>query len=137
LALIAPDVGGQGRRQARSSFCEQKEAKKLHDGASRQKLCDGAQRLGGLETLPSPSARRCKADGVFCALFFKKAPLACRYLHVDDSSDAAQLRSADKAVIAILFGAMPPANPSRDLARRRLPSHRAIWRRSTRMFARD
>jgi hypothetical protein len=35
LALIAPDVGGQGRRQARSSFCEQKEAKKLHDGASR------------------------------------------------------------------------------------------------------
>jgi hypothetical protein len=75
----------------------------------------------------------------FFARFFskKRCLLACRYLHVDDSSDAAQLRSADKAVIAILFGAMPPANPSRDLARRRLPSHRAIWRRSTRMFARD
>jgi hypothetical protein len=77
LALIAPDVGGQERRQARSSFCEQKEAKKLHDGASRQKLHDGASRLGGLETLPSPPARRCKADEVFCALFFKKALLAC------------------------------------------------------------
>jgi hypothetical protein len=66
-----------GERQGRSSFCEQKEAKKLYDGASRQRLCDGAQRLGGLETLPSPPDRRCKADEVFCALFFKKAPLAC------------------------------------------------------------
>jgi hypothetical protein len=33
--------------------------------------------LGGLETLPSPPARGCKANEVFCALFFKKAPLAC------------------------------------------------------------
>jgi hypothetical protein len=33
--------------------------------------------LGGLETLSSPPARRCKVDEVFCALFFKKAPLAC------------------------------------------------------------
>jgi hypothetical protein len=33
--------------------------------------------LGGLETPPSPPARGCKANEVFCALFFKKAPLAC------------------------------------------------------------
>jgi hypothetical protein len=33
--------------------------------------------LGGLETLPSPPDRCCEADEVFCALFYKKAPLAC------------------------------------------------------------
>jgi hypothetical protein len=33
--------------------------------------------LGGLETPPSPPARCCKANEAFCALFFKKAPLAC------------------------------------------------------------
>jgi transposase len=32
----------------------------------------------GLETLPSPPDRRCKADEVFCALLFlQKTPLAC------------------------------------------------------------
>jgi hypothetical protein len=67
MAVIALDVGGQGREQGRSSFCEQKEAKKLHDGASRPGFGDSAP----------PSAQCCKADEVFCALFFKKAPLAC------------------------------------------------------------
>jgi hypothetical protein len=31
-----------GGKQARSSFCEQKEAKKLHDGASRAGVADSA-----------------------------------------------------------------------------------------------
>jgi hypothetical protein len=31
----------------------------------------------GLETPHSPPGRRCKANEVFCALFFKKVLLAC------------------------------------------------------------
>jgi hypothetical protein len=31
----------------------------------------------GVEALPSPPGWRCKVDEVFCALFVKKAPLAC------------------------------------------------------------
>ncbi|HTN11594.1 MAG TPA: hypothetical protein VL154_11570, partial [Acetobacteraceae bacterium] len=64
MALVALGVGAQGEKQGKSSFCEQKEAKKLHDGASRQKFHAGASRLGGLETLPSPPARGCKANEV-------------------------------------------------------------------------
>jgi hypothetical protein len=65
LAVVALRVGGQGR-EGRSSFCEQKEAKKLQDGASRP--------WGG-ESNPS-AAPPFQANEVFCALFFKKAPLA-------------------------------------------------------------
>jgi hypothetical protein len=54
-------------RQGRSSFCEQKEAKKLQDGASRV----------GVGELVIPARPALQADEVFCALFYKKAPLAC------------------------------------------------------------
>jgi hypothetical protein len=43
----------------------------------KQKNFMTALRALGLETLPSPPALRCKVDEVYCALFFKKAPLAC------------------------------------------------------------
>jgi hypothetical protein len=43
----------------------------------KQKNFMTALRALGLETLPAPPARGCKADEVFCALFYKKAPLAC------------------------------------------------------------
>jgi hypothetical protein len=55
-ALVALHVDAQGEKQGRSSFCEQKEAKKLHDGASRQKFHAGASRLGGFGD-PALSAR--------------------------------------------------------------------------------
>jgi hypothetical protein len=51
-----------GERQGRPSFCEQKEAKKLHDGASRP----WDWRLGPLR--PPEVARRMK----FFARFFSK-----------------------------------------------------------------
>jgi hypothetical protein len=43
----------------------------------KQKNVMTALRALGLETLSSPPVRGCKANEVFCALFFKKAPLAC------------------------------------------------------------
>jgi hypothetical protein len=61
LALVALNVGTQGGRQGRPSFCEQKEAKKLQDGASRW-----GWRLRPLH--PTGVARRMK----FFARFFSK-----------------------------------------------------------------
>jgi hypothetical protein len=43
----------------------------------KQKNFMTALRALEFKTLPSPPARGCKANEVFCALFFKKAPLAC------------------------------------------------------------
>jgi hypothetical protein len=46
MALVALHVGAQGEKQGRSSFCEHKEAKKLHDGASRAGFGDSALSAG-------------------------------------------------------------------------------------------
>jgi hypothetical protein len=62
MALAALGVGAQGEKQGKSSFCEQKEAKKLHDGASRP----WGWRLRPLR--PPEVARRMK----FFARFFTK-----------------------------------------------------------------
>jgi hypothetical protein len=79
--LVARGGGRQGllfvNKKKQKNFMMALRAEDFVTALRAKNFMTALRALGGLETLPSPSARRREADEVFCALYFKKALLAC------------------------------------------------------------